>query len=103
MIIFGDCLEELKKIKSNSVQLILTDPPYNINHNNLEWDKIDNYNDFMINVFKESYRVLKKNGSLYFFHNDFKQISQLQVAIEKETNFIFQRFITITKDSYIHF
>ena len=101
MIIFGDCLEELKKIKSNSVQLILTDPPYNINHNNLEWDKIDNYNDFMINVFKESYRVLKKNGSLYFFHNDFKQISQLQVAIEKETNFIFQRFITITKDSYI--
>ena len=100
-LIYGDCLEELKNIDDVSIQLILTDPPYNINHNNLEWDKIDNYIDFMINVFKESYRTLKKNGSLYFFHNDFKQISKLQVEIEKETNFIFQRFITITKDSYI--
>lgn len=100
-LIHGDCLEEMKKLKNNSVNLILTDPPYNINHNNLEWDKVDNYIDFMISVFKEGYRVLKKNGSLYFFHNDFKQIAQLQVAIEKETNFKFQRFITITKDSYI--
>ncbi len=96
----GDCLEEMKNIKSNSVHLILTDPPYNINHNNLEWDKVDNYIDFMISVFKEGYRLLKKNGSLYFFHNDFKQIAQLQVAIEKETNFSFNRFITITKDCY---
>ena len=100
-LMHGDCLDELKKIDNNSIQLILTDPPYNINHNNLEWDKIDNYIDFMISVFKESYRTLKKNGSLYFFHNDFKQIAELQVEIEKETNFIFQRFITITKDSYI--
>tara|TARA_R110000737_G_scaffold202747_1_gene221905 strand:+ start:1342 stop:2211 length:870 start_codon:yes stop_codon:yes gene_type:complete len=100
-LINGDCLEEMKNIDDESVNLILTDPPYNINHNNLEWDKVDNYIDFMISVFKEGYRVLKKNGSLYFFHNDFKQIAQLQVAIEKETNFKFQRFITITKDSYI--
>ncbi len=100
-LINGDCLEEIKKLRNNSVNLILTDPPYNINHNNLEWDKVDNYIDFMISVFKEGYRVLKKNGSLYFFHNDFKQIAQLQVTIEKETNFRFQRFITITKDSYI--
>ena len=100
-LMHGDCLDELKKNDNNSIQLILTDPPYNINHNNLEWDKIDNYIDFMISVFKESYRTLKKNGSLYFFHNDFKQIAELQVEIEKETNFIFQRFITITKDSYI--
>ena len=27
-IINGDCFEELKKIQSNSVDLILTDPPY---------------------------------------------------------------------------
>tara|TARA_R110002051_G_scaffold230865_1_gene292863 strand:- start:3 stop:866 length:864 start_codon:yes stop_codon:yes gene_type:complete len=100
-LINGDCLEELKNIESNSVQLILTDPPYNINHNNLEWDSIPNYIDFMISVFNEGYRVLKKNGSLYFFHNDFKQITKLQIAIEKETNFIHQRFITITKDCYV--
>jgi len=100
-LINGDCLQELKKIDSNSIQLVLTDPPYNIGFKNLEWDKVPNYIDFMTNIFKECYRVLKKNGSLYFFHNDFKQICELQIAIEKETNFINQRFITLTKDSYV--
>ncbi len=97
----GDCLDLLVTIPDNSVNLILTDPPYNINHNGLKWDKIDKYIDFMVNVFKQSYRVLKKNGSLYFFHNDFKQMTELQNAIEKETNFKFNRIITITKDCYI--
>jgi len=63
-IVNGDCLEELKNIKDKSVQLVLTDPPYNIHHNDLEWDKIDNYYDFMLDVFLQSYRILKKNGSL---------------------------------------
>ena len=27
-IINGDCFKELKKIKDNSIDLILTDPPY---------------------------------------------------------------------------
>ena len=65
MLLNGDCMELMKDIDSSSVNLILTDPPYNINHNDLEWDKIDNYIDFMISVFKEGYRLLKKNGSLY--------------------------------------
>ncbi len=101
LLLNGDCLELMKDIEDGSVDLILTDPPYNINHNDLNWDNIDNYIDFMIGVFKEGYRVLKKNGSLYFTHNDFRQMSKLQIEIEKNTNFRFQRFITITKDSYI--
>ena len=28
MIILGDCLQELPKIESNSIDLIITDPPY---------------------------------------------------------------------------
>ena len=38
-----DCLQKMKDLDDDSIDLILTDPPYNINHNNLEWDKIDNY------------------------------------------------------------
>ena len=30
-IICGDALEELKKIKDESIDLIVTDPPYNLN------------------------------------------------------------------------
>ena len=29
-IIHGDCIKELRKIKDNSVDLIITDPPFNI-------------------------------------------------------------------------
>tara|TARA_R110000796_G_scaffold72501_3_gene163827 strand:- start:7 stop:891 length:885 start_codon:yes stop_codon:yes gene_type:complete len=101
ILLNGDCLEELKDLDDKSINLVLTDPPYNINHKNLEWDNIKNYNDFMLNVFLEAHRVLKKNGSLYFFHNNFETICDLQNILKNKTNFKFQRFITLTKDSYI--
>jgi len=33
-IILGDCLEELEKIPDNSIDLVFTDPPYNIRPKN---------------------------------------------------------------------
>jgi DNA modification methylase len=30
-LMFGDCLEHMKNIEANSVDMILTDPPYGIN------------------------------------------------------------------------
>ena len=97
----GDCLDVMKGIREETVGLVLTDPPYNINHRGLQWDKIQDYSHFMIERFKEAYRVLKSNGSMYFFHNDFKQMASLQVEIETHTRFRFQRLLTLTKDSYI--
>ena len=45
--IFGNCMEELKKLKKNSIDLILTDPPYQIskksyfkNSDNTRFNKI---------------------------------------------------------------
>jgi site-specific DNA-methyltransferase (adenine-specific) len=48
-------------------------------------------------VFKECERVLKDNGSFYFFHNDFLQIVELQNFINKNTGFIFKQLITWNK------
>ena len=70
----GDCLEVMKGIPSKSVDLALIDPPYNISK--AEWDKwktIKEYVDFMGLAFKECERVLKDNGSFYFFHNLIKK------------------------------
>jgi len=39
MIIHGDCLEELKKLKENSVDTIITDPPYGLEFMGKDWDK----------------------------------------------------------------
>ena len=90
-LIQGDCLEKMKEIPDKSINLVLIDPPYNINK--AEWDKwktVDAYVEFMGQVFLECQRVLKDNGSFYFFHNDFLQIVELQNFINKNTNFIFK-------------
>ena len=98
----GDCLEILKNIESNSVNLVLIDPPYNIGKDK-KWDKwktVDAYVEFMGQVFLECQRVLKGNGSFYFFHNDFLQIVELQNYINKNTDFIFNSFIIWDKGDF---
>ena len=37
-LINGDCLEELKKLKDNSVDLLCTDPPYGYGFMGKHWD-----------------------------------------------------------------
>lgn len=39
MIIKGDCIEEMKKLPENSVDAIVTDPPYGLEFMGKEWDK----------------------------------------------------------------
>ena len=39
MILQGDCLEELKKLEDNSVDLLTTDPPYGYSFMGKDWDK----------------------------------------------------------------
>ena len=43
-IINGDCIEELKKLPENSVDAIVTDPPYGLEFMGKEWDKFNNEN-----------------------------------------------------------
>ena len=90
-----DALDFLKKIEDKSINLIVTDPPYNIGKDT--WDKKENYIQWLGNIFKECQRILKDNGSFYFFHNDFLQMVELQNYINKNTNFIFKQFIVWNK------
>ena len=94
----GDCLETMKNIESKSADLILIDPPYNIGKDKWDkWDTVEDYIKFMGKVFLECQRILKDNGSFYFFHNDFLQIVELQNWINKNTNFVFKQLITWNK------
>ena len=62
-----DCLNILPTISSNSIDCVLTSPPYNfdIKYNSYE-DKLNNNNyfEFLTKVFKECYRILKPDGRL---------------------------------------
>ena len=100
-LILGDCLEKMKDIEDKSVNLVLIDPPYNIGKDTWDkWKTVDKYVEFMGEVFLEIQRVLKDNGSFYFFHNDFLQIVELQNYINKNTNFIFKQLITLNKTNF---
>lgn len=94
----GDCLEIMRGMADNSINLILIDPPYNISK--ATWDKwktVADYVEFMGEVFKECERVLKPNGSFYFFHNDFLQIVELQNWLNKNSGFIFRQLLVWNK------
>ena len=89
------CFDFLKKQESNSIDLILIDPPYEISKDTGfangggverfavsmdfgEWDK-----DFkgMDTIIKESYRILRKGGTLICFYDMWK-ISLLKEYME---------------------
>lgn len=92
-----DCLEGMRKLEENSVDLILTDPPYNIGKDSWDkWKKQEDYIEFMMEVFDECQRVLKPAGSMYWFHNDMPQIVDLMVGL-RDTDFIFRQMIVWNK------
>ena len=99
----GDVLEKFKFIEDNSINLILIDPPYNINVKNKSWDKWKKesaYIDFMGEVFQECQRVLKDNGTMYWFHNDFNQYTKLHNYLIENTEFKFNSKITWVKPNF---
>lgn len=57
----GDCLLEMKKIKNNSIDFILTDLPYSVTA--LEWDKIIPFEK----LWEEYNRIIKPNGAIALF------------------------------------
>lgn len=54
----GDCLEQMKQLPDNSVDSIVTDPPYGISFMAKKWD----YDVPKVEVWKEAMRVLKHGG-----------------------------------------
>ena len=57
-IVWGDCLNTLKKMNSESVQLMVTSPPYYNARDYSQWKDIKDYLDDMRQIIKETYRVL---------------------------------------------
>jgi modification methylase len=97
-ILQGDCIEILRGLASNSVDLVFADPPYNlqlggdllrpnntrvdgVNH---DWDRFESfatYDRFTREWLAECRRVLKPNGALWVigtYHNIFRLGTALQ-------------------------
>jgi site-specific DNA-methyltransferase (adenine-specific) len=84
-IINADCLDILKQLPDKSVDCILTDPPYfGIVKNDWDnqWKDIFDFQRWVGELGKEFLRVLKDNGSFYWFGDD-KTIAYCQVELDK--------------------
>lgn len=94
----GDCLEMMKNIPDGSVDMVLTDPPYNIGK--ADWDKIDGYVDWCADWLSECCRVLRDNGTLIFWHNDMPQIAELMHMISDRLPLVYNSFGVWCKNNF---
>lgn len=76
-IIQGDCLEVMKTFPDKSVDLVLTDPPYNLDYTGRvkgKFTRFDNdnleeqeYIEFVSQITKEISRICKDTSAVYLF------------------------------------
>jgi DNA modification methylase len=69
-IMQGDCINVMRKMSANSVDFILTDPPYLVNYRDREGRTIQNdaKADWLKPAMREAYRVLKLNRVAVMFY-----------------------------------
>ena len=70
-----DCISKMQSMPDNSIDLIVTDPPYNIGFNashnmeNIDWDKRSDEEFYNFNKawMSEAFRILKLTGTMWMF------------------------------------
>ena len=91
-----DCLDFLAKVDDNSIDLLIADPPYNMDK--AEWDSFDSHESFLNFSYQwldKAIAKLKANGSLYVFNTPFNSAFLCQYLVSK--GMIFQNWITWDK------
>ena len=62
-LMLGNCLDKLKELEDNSVDSVVTDPPYGLSFMGKKWD----YDVPAVKIWEECFRVLKPGGHLLAF------------------------------------
>jgi adenine-specific DNA-methyltransferase len=89
-VIHGDCLEEMKRIPDNFIDLILTDPPYfKVKKDSWDnqWDKPEGFLNWLDSIAEQWQRILKPNGSLYCFASP-KMSARVEVKLGERFNIL---------------
>lgn len=98
----GDCIDEMKKIPSDSIACIVTSPPYNkkgligkVKPGNQVWKKFNidydsygddlsevDYHNWMIDVLNEMKRIIKPDESIFFNHKARRHKNKLHLPTD---------------------
>jgi modification methylase len=116
-----DCVQGLKLIDDNSIDCIVTSPPYNKKFfckqkvTNQVWSKfnidyddygdnmeLEKYEQWLLEVLNECFRILKPNGSMFFNHKPIRYNNKiyhpLQILFKCKFN-IYQEIVWNRKNS----
>jgi site-specific DNA-methyltransferase (adenine-specific) len=94
-IILGDAISEMQKLQSETFDLIVADPPYNLGKdygNNHDIKRFKEYLEFSRSWLTEAYKKLKPNGTIYVFMG-FRFISYLYDILNRELGMFFNNWI----------
>ena len=94
-IIQGDVIKVLKTFPDESVDLVVTDPPYNIGVNyGKNKDKLsqEDYIKWCVKWIRQCERVLKENGSIYIINYP-ESNARVMCEINRQTKLLFKRWI----------
>lgn len=97
-IICGDCVEKMNSMPEESIDVIVTSPPYNIGVNyNSHDDNMDfeDYLDWMERFARACNRVLKKDGSFFFNIGDKPSDELRSLKVAERINKVFRLQNTI--------
>ena len=107
MFYLDDCIVGMKKFDSNSIDAVVTSPPYNLN---IKYGKYNDnkprkdYLDWLSQVFSEVKRVLKDNGHL-FINMGYSNIDPwigMEVGLVVRNNWILQNHINWVKSIHVN-
>ena len=97
-ILHKDAFDMLDDLPDNSVDAIITDPPYNVTDN--DWDIFDTDEDFLKfieQIIIKSKKVLKENYHFYLFAAD-RYMADIEMLFKKHDLLIQSRIIWVRKN-----
>ena len=116
-----DCIQGMKSVPKNKIDLVITDPPFAINfrakkanYNRKQSHVLEGYNeisaenyyDFTLEWMSQVHRILKESGSMYLFSgwNNLKEILMAidDVGVHLVNHIIWKyQFGVVTKNKYV--
>jgi site-specific DNA-methyltransferase (adenine-specific) len=108
-LINGDCIEVIKSLDDNSIDIIITDPPYGINYKSnrskykehVTKEEIENDSEEALGLFKEMITALKpklaEDAMIYVFIGE-QMISEFKQVLSD--NFTFKRIMPWNKGNH---
>lgn len=107
MFYLRDCLEGMKELDDNSVDAIVTSPPYNLN---IKYGKYQDqkprqeYLDWLSKIFNEGKRVLKDSGHM-FINMGYSNVDPwigMEVGLTLRNDWILQNHINWVKSIHVN-